>query len=165
MPRESSASTKSSSSVGPCLLVRTIDSTFVRNLGRLVSRCSWILNTDAMESEANCFRLPRSWLRQTRPSLPTCTAPLVSLVRLQTKERFNQLPERETMTIDELFKSASHGCSVPNCNCNSGPIYLHARCHPNANVTVSVDARAGKMEIACAVCEQAIVTINHTMSN
>jgi len=70
------------------------------------------------------------------------------------------------MTIDDLFKwAAESGCSAPGCTEKHGPIYLHAQCHPRADVEVSVDAGAGKMYITCAICEQQIVTISHTMTN
>jgi len=69
------------------------------------------------------------------------------------------------MTLDELFRDAANGCSVPNCNHKHGEMHLHASCHPNAHTSVSVDVAKGIMRIACATCDTTIVAIKHTMSN
>lgn len=69
------------------------------------------------------------------------------------------------MTLDEVFKEASKGCQVPGCTHKHGEIVLNSGCHPGANMRVSVDAGRGVMLVACGVCNRAVLTINHTMSN
>lgn len=69
------------------------------------------------------------------------------------------------MRIDEVFKSAAQGCQVPGCTHKHGEVILAAACHPQAGMRVSVDADRGVMSIACGICNQPVITINHTMSN
>lgn len=69
------------------------------------------------------------------------------------------------MTIDEVFRSASGGCSAPGCNCKTGEIVLSPACHPGAGTFVGVDVGRGTMRVSCAICSQTVLTINHTMSN
>ena len=69
------------------------------------------------------------------------------------------------MTIDELFKDASKGCSMEGCNHKHQALVLHAQCHPDANMSVKIDVDKGTLRVACAICDEAVCTINHVMSN
>lgn len=68
------------------------------------------------------------------------------------------------MTIDEIFKEAAGGCQTPGCDCK-GEVVLTSGCHPGHGMKVGVDASRGVMKISCAVCDKAVIVINHKMTN
>lgn len=48
------------------------------------------------------------------------------------------------------------GCAVPACGHDHSVIYLHARCHLNAKLSVCYEKATGELVIRCGECEELI---------
>jgi hypothetical protein len=65
------------------------------------------------------------------------------------------------MKLVDAIAQAARGCQLPGCDhgAHAGPMFLHARCHPRAALSVSVDPTRRELLIACAVCKRPVATI------
>lgn len=63
--------------------------------------------------------------------------------------------------LTDLTRSASRGCSDPDCthDHDHGPLYLHGRCHPHAPVGAEYDAAQGTMTISCNACLRPVTSV------
>lgn len=58
------------------------------------------------------------------------------------------------MTREDMDRAFKGGCAVPGCNCKEGPMYIHSKCHPKADVMVCY--WNGEIRIECAKCKELI---------
>ena len=67
------------------------------------------------------------------------------------------------MTLEEAFRWAAAGCQDPNCGCDhlphDGPMYVHSRCHPRADVSVALDPITRTIIMKCGECQKPIMEI------
>ncbi len=71
-------------------------------------------------------------------------------------------------TLDEAFAWAAGGCQDPDCSHQGhggGPMYVHSRCHPSADVTVALDPTTRTILIECGECKRPVVAIRCKESN
>jgi hypothetical protein len=62
--------------------------------------------------------------------------------------------------IEDLEKAITHGCQSPGCTHEDhGTLFLHGRCHLDADVEVSYTKDSGEVLVACAVCKLEIARI------
>jgi len=52
-------------------------------------------------------------------------------------------------------------CSTPGCNCGAhdGEMFIHAKCHPSADMEVCYHFTTGQMDIICADCKKLVVSV------
>lgn len=48
-------------------------------------------------------------------------------------------------------------CDHPGCSCQTGRMFLHARCHPKASLQVFVED--GKLTAICGVCREFVCAV------
>lgn len=48
-------------------------------------------------------------------------------------------------------------CMTPGCLTSHGPLFFHARCHPDAAVEVQYEA--GELTVACARCKTVVAVV------
>jgi alpha-beta hydrolase superfamily lysophospholipase len=67
------------------------------------------------------------------------------------------------ITFDALIDGARGGCDVVGCDHashgNSEPMFIHARCHPRARLSVCVVPAKEVMEIRCGECRAIVAEV------
>jgi hypothetical protein len=50
------------------------------------------------------------------------------------------------------------GCSNPECDCSEGPLFMHAKCHPQSTTWTYFDE--GLLTVICAECRELIMQVS-----
>jgi hypothetical protein len=67
------------------------------------------------------------------------------------------------MTFDEVIALAAGGCQEPDCDHrHSGPLFLHARCHMEAKLDVTIDPTTRTLHVRCGACQRPVVEVTRS---
>lgn len=69
------------------------------------------------------------------------------------------MKHEDTITFEQLLDTVNRGCQKPGCSHHHphDPLYLHAQCHLEAPVAVSIQKRILRLE--CSVCGRPIALV------
>jgi hypothetical protein len=70
--------------------------------------------------------------------------------------------EADVVTIDGLFELAVKGCAVSGCDhaTHSSKVYVAAKCHLGARLSVELDAATRLIRIRCADCKRDVLRVD-----